>query len=94
MSSEPNASSSPIAQSMPPSLAIAARCSSIFWSFGCGVKSGGKETCASPMALRTSGVIAVSTWDSCGVRGSMTGSGLEESCASWVSAKARSSWPR
>jgi hypothetical protein len=83
-----------MAQSTPPSLAIAARRSSIFCSFGCGVKSGGKETWASPMVLRTSGVIDVLTVDSCGVRGSMAGCGLEVSCASWVSAKARSSCPR
>jgi hypothetical protein len=79
---------------MSPSVTIAARRSSSRCSFGCGVNSVGSETWASPMALSTSGVIAVRMVDISAVRGSMTGSGLELSFASWVSEKARSSCSR
>ncbi len=92
MSSDPKASSSPIAQSTPPSLTMAARRSSIFCSLGWTVKSCGSETCASPTALSTSVVMAVLA-DSRG-RWSTGRTCLEESWASWVSAKARSSCPR
>ncbi len=60
MSIEPNAMSSPMPQSMPPSRVLAARFSSSWRSLGCTVKPSGTSTNASPSRCSTSVLIAVS----------------------------------
>ena len=57
--SEPNASSSANAQSMPPSRAILARRSSTGFTRGCGEKPVGRSTCASAIFSSTAWVMEV-----------------------------------
>ena len=100
-SSDPKANSSPIAQSMPPSDAIAARRCSSGISLGCTVKPSGSATKASAICLTTSrgtavGRAAAPTDVLCSAGGSMPSpvpSSAEEAIASRVSLKTRSSWP-
>ena len=60
LSSVPKASSSPVAQSMPPSRTDCARFSMACLSFGCTVKPSGMFTNASPMCWSSSAGTAVS----------------------------------
>ena len=88
-SREPTASSSPKAQSIPPSLAIAARRSSTRFSRGWTVKSSGRSTKELPIRLTTSSGTAVSIGPSSGC--SMAGSALKPPVALRVSTKTFSS---
>ena len=96
MTSAPNASSSPVAQSMTSPAAIAARRSSSGLSRGCMVKEAGRLTWVSMIRLTVSPDTAVGTawW----LTGRSSGSGgltvpgsAGRSAASLVSVKARSS---
>ncbi len=101
MASEPNASSSAKAQSMPPSRTILARRSSTGLTLGCGVKPSGRLTCASPIRSSTSRDTAVTSF--CGTCCSVSTEGLAlagcfsssrtslKTCSSWLE-KSRSAF--
>src|ERR1039458_2609315 len=94
---DPNASSSPVAQSISSCSIITARRCSCGTSLGCGVKLAGRVSWVLMMRLMVSSVMAVGVW-SCPAGRAAPGSGRTTApgsdgrpAASWVSVNARSS---